>query len=166
MSYTIEDCPHFMCRDCKYFKVNADREESLCKRIDHKKVKFYKSPFSSYHCGEHHIICHDFEPKHPEYADFQNWNGIDDYLNTFIESWHNGKVQLNVTFHVGDDYSIDYIVPFDLFFYGGMIEDNVLKATKKRTIVRDRISHGVQLYKIKEEDIFCVNIDTGEVFIK
>ena len=95
--YTIEDCPHFMCQDCKYFKINADREESLCKRIDHKKVKFYKSPFSSYHCGEHHIICHDFEPKHPEYADFQNWNGIDDYLNTFIESWHNGKVPLNVT---------------------------------------------------------------------
>ena len=69
--YTIEDCPHFMCQDCKYFKINADIEESLCKRIDHKKVRFHKNPFSSYHCGEHHIICRDFEPKHPEYADFK-----------------------------------------------------------------------------------------------
>ena len=33
--YTIEDCPHFMCQDCKYFKINADKEESLCKRIGH-----------------------------------------------------------------------------------------------------------------------------------
>lgn len=164
--YTIEDCPHFMCQDCKYFKINADREESLCKRIDHKKVRFHKNPFSSYHCGEHHIICRDFEPKHPEYADFKTWEGVDDYWNTYIESWHNGKTPKTLTFHVGGDYSIDYIVPFELFFYGGMIEGNILNAIQKRTTARDKVSHGVQLYKIKEEDILGVNIETGEYYIK
>ena len=44
-----------------------------------------------------------------------------------------------------------------------MIEGNILNAIQKRTTVRDKVSHGVQLYKIKEEDIFGVNIDTGEV---
>lgn len=61
-------------------------------------------------------------------------------------------------------YSVDYIVPFEFFFYGGMIEGNILNAIQKRTTVRDKVSHGVQLYKIKEEDIFGVNIDTGEVY--
>ena len=161
--YDIEDCPHFMCQDCKYFKVNADKEESLCKRIDHKKVRFHKSPFSSYHCGEHHIICRDFEPKRPEYADFKTWEGVDDYWNTYIKSWHNGKTPREICFHVGGDYSIDYYVPFGLFFCGGMIENGILKANRRWTTVRDKVSHGVQLYMNKKEEIRGVNIETGEV---
>ena len=155
--YTFATCPHIGCGACKY----AGRG---CKRVDHKTVKFYKNPFSSYHgAGTHHIPCHDFEPAHPEYADYRGlWNGLDDMWPVYVDTWLGGRTPKYQTFHLGDNFNDDYEVPFELFFYGGMIEDGILKADHKKYVVRDKVDLGVQLYKIKTENISGVRIETVE----
>jgi len=55
------------------------------------------------------------------------------------------------------------LVPFDLFFDGGMIENGILKATIRRTQKKDKVDLGVQLYKLVREPIGGVVIATGEV---
>lgn len=164
MSYTIDTIPHLRCQQCEFFDIKADQEghESKCKRIDHKKVKFFKNPFSSYHCGECHCPCSDFQPAHPEYADFREWVDMEDAWPVFRDAW-GYEIRNYLTFHVNGDYDTDYLVPFDLFYDGGMIEDGILKADYKQTAVRDKVQYGVQLYKIKKEKISGVVLDTGEV---
>lgn len=155
--YTRYTCPHLYCGDCKYFGRN-------CKRVDHKTVKFYKPCFSSYHNGEHHIPCKEFEPAHPEYAAYRDqWNGIEDIWPVYRDTWLKGQNMDHIAFHINDDFNTDYYVPFDLFYNGGMIEDGVLKATVKQTTVRDKVDLGVQLYKLKKEKIAGVDLSTGTV---
>lgn len=152
--YHVYDCPNMQCRYCR----------RPCRRIDHNKVKMHKSPFASYHGGENHIPCRDFELAFPEYADFRDkWNGIEDIWPVFVDAWLGGKEPEYLLFHLGDDFNTDYRVPFDLFFNGGMIEDGILKATERWTTVRDKILLGVQLYKLKKEEIGGVVIETGEI---
>ena len=154
--YTFATCPHLYCLYCKY-----NREG--CKRVDHKTVKFHKSPFQSYHGGETHIPCCDFELAYPDYADYKGkWQGIMDAWPVYVDTWLGGREPKELTFHLGDDFDTDYAVPFNLFFYGGMIQDGVLMATEKRTTVRDKVDLGVQLYKIKRTPIGGVVIKTGE----
>ena len=165
--YTFYNCPHLYCMDCKYFSIKADREESLCKRVDHKTVKFFKSPVSSYSCGKNNIPCKDFELKFPDRVDFKDkWAGIEDIWPVYVDAWLGGRPPLYETFHLGNDFSTDYLVPFDLFYNGGMIEDGILKAVFKRTSVRDKREYGIQLYKMKYEEIAGVVISTGEVIKK
>ena len=155
--YTVFSVPHLYCGDCKFRGRN-------CKRVDHEKVKFYKPCFQSYHGGEHHIPCRDFEPMFPQHADYRDkWQGIEDAWPVYLDAWcENGKPPKLLAFHLGDDFNTDYLVPFELFFDGGMIEDGVLKAEYKRTTVRDKVDLGVQLYKQKLEKIGGVVIDTGQ----
>lgn len=158
--YTFATCPHLYCRDCKFFGEK-------CKRVDHKGVKFHKSPIVSYHYGEYSIPCHDFEPAHPDYADFKDWNGIDDIWPVFVDTWLQGKTPEYVIFHLGDDFDNDYEVPFDLFFNGGMIKDGVLMAAKKMYYVFPETNDsGKLLFKIVAEKIDGVVIATGEVLRK
>ena len=155
--YTFATCPHLYCRYCEFNRAD-------CKRVDHKTVKFHKSPFQSYHDGETHIPCRDFKLGYPDrYADFiGKWQGIEDIWPVYVDTWLGGREPETLTFHLGDDFNTDYIVPFDLFFNGGMIRDGVLIATEKHTTVRDRVDLGVQLYKIKKVPIGGVVIATGE----
>lgn len=154
--YTVFTVPHLYCGDCKYNGRN-------CKRVDHDGVKFHKSPFQSYHGGEHHIPCRDFEPRFPHYAMYRDlWQGFNDCWPVYVDAWLGCREPKELTFHLGDDFDTDYAVPFNLFFYGGMIKDGVLMATEKRTTVRDKVDLGVQLYKIKRTPIGGVVIKTGE----
>ena len=162
--YTPDTIPNLRCRDCKHFSIRADREEeSPCKRIDHKKVQFFKSPFSSYFCGESHLPCSDFEPRFPERADWRDWTTMDEAWPVFIEAWVPYKtLPKHLAFHVLKDYAIDYLVPFELFYHGGLIKDGILLAEYKRLAVKDKIDLRVQLYKVRIERIGGVVIDTGE----
>ena len=154
--YHTYDCPHLYCRDCKFFGKN-------CKRVDHDTVKMHKSPFASYHCGEFHVPCRDFELGHPEYADYrEKWRGIEDIWPVYVDAWLGRKEPDGLLFHLGNDFGTDYKVPFELFFNGGMIEGGVLKAAEKWSVVKDKVDLGVQLYKIKKEPIGGVVIETGE----
>lgn len=163
MSYTVDTVPHLRCGQCKCFDIRADQDghESSCKRIDHKKVQFFKSPFKSYHCGEWHIPCSDFEPMHPEYADFRDWEGMEDAWPVFRDAWAKNAPSM-LTFHVNKNYDVDYLVPFERYYDGNMIKDGVLMAEYKQTCVKDKVDLGVQLYKIRKEKINGVVIETGE----
>lgn len=153
--YTFATCPHLYCRDCKFFGVN-------CKRVDHRGVKFHKPPFSSYFHGENSIPCHDFEPSNPGWASYRDWKSLDDIWPVYVDTWLGGRIPKYQTFHLGEDFTYDYEVPFDLFFHGGMIEEGVLRAVHKKYYVRDKVDLGVQLYKIKTEEIGGVVIETGK----
>lgn len=155
MAYTVLTVPNINCGHCKYFGND-------CKRVDHDRVKFYKPSFASYNDGEHHFPCHDFEPRNPKWADYKDWEGIDDAWPVYLKAWRNGKEPKATMFHVHDNYDVAYVVPFELFFYGGMIEDGVLKANEKKFYERGDIRLGVQLYRLVEEKINGVMLRDGE----
>lgn len=130
--YTVDSCPHFMCWDCKFFRNDADRAESLCPRLNHKNLKWAKPWFKSYDCGEHHIICNAFKPKHPEYADFKDWTNFDDYWAIYQKAWLPKALKYStVSFILNDDFEVRYKVPLQLFIDGTHIIDGVLQATEK-----------------------------------
>lgn len=150
--YTVDTCPHYGCGDCKYFRVDADRNESLCKRIDHKKVKFAIPWFKSYDCGQHfHLPCNDFEPKHMEYADAKEWSGFDNFWNAYKEAWLPYKNEHKLTwFCLNDNKNVRYGVPIKSFVEGTMIQNNKLMAVKKAYYKRVKDFIG---YELLYEDI-------------
>ncbi len=72
------------CGMCKHFKVRADidGEDSNCKRLDHKKVRFHEPWFKSYDCGQFgQKICGDFNPDFSSAPALEKlWLGIDAYV--------------------------------------------------------------------------------------
>lgn len=64
------------CKDCKFYKVDADRNESICKRIDHKHIQFAVPWFKSYDCDSGGI-CSDFEPSETKVWLYNHWKGYD-----------------------------------------------------------------------------------------
>ena len=167
--YTVDNCPHFGCGDCVYFRVDADRvnadqininqENILCKRIDHKKVKFAISWFKSYDCGQSfHLPCADFIPKHLDYADAKEWSGFEDFWKVYVKAWlpyENEDILL--WFCLNDDTQVRYGVPLKKFLDGTMIQDGILMAIKKQYYKRQ---HKNDIgYTIINEEINGVQID-------
>lgn len=71
-----------MCGQCAWYRASADREEvpSLCKRLDHKRIRFRRKVFLAYDCGflSPHI-CREFKPG-PSCPWLSSvWSGYDDY---------------------------------------------------------------------------------------
>ena len=130
--YTVDTCPHYGCKDCKFFRVDADRNESLCKRIDHKTIKFAVPWFKSYDCGQYfHLPCADFIPKHIEYADAKEWTNFEDFWDVYVKAWLPYQNEdILVWFCLNDDNSVRYGVPLDRFKDNTMIKDNILMAIK------------------------------------
>lgn len=76
----------------------------------------------------------------------------------YVEAWLS-KIPDRVAFTLGGNTSVDYLVPFDLFYRGGMMKDGVLLADRARYLKRDKVSHGIQLYKIVEKEINGINLE-------
>lgn len=115
----MKDCENYSCGDCKYFRINADRNESLCKRIDHKKIKFYMPWFASYDCGQTmHIVCSDFEPVEWHMYACKTWTCFEDYWRQYKETW----------LPYGD---IGTTLGFMDFINGTMVKNGVLKAVER-----------------------------------
>lgn len=155
--YTIETCPHLRCNHCKYYNAKADlnSEQSKCKRIDHKKVKFAKPWFASYDCSIGYI-CRDFIPKHFEYADLKEWTNFDDYWNTFKQSWLDGVNIENeyIAFILNNNSKVRYYVRVVDFINNTFIKDGKLLAVKKRyykktkqgyKLITEELKNGVEL---------------------
>lgn len=158
--YTIDTCPNLSCIHCKLFNIHADQPqvESKCKRIDHKKVKFAVPWFKSYDCGRDHIICSDFIPAHPEYADLKEWTCFDDFWKMYVEAWLPYKnTKMYIGFTIGNDTRIRYRVPLMQFISGSMIQNGVLKAEQKVYCVMKKYGEHV-LYQLKYEEIEGVKI--------
>lgn len=156
--YTVDTCPHYGCGDCKYFRVDANRNENLCKRIDHKKIKFAIPWFKSYDCGQNfHIPCNEFEPKYMQYADAKEWDGFDNFWEMYVKTWlpYQDENKL-IWFCMNNNTNIEYGVPMKAFIEGHMMSDNVLLAIKRRYYKRTKDSFG---YKLITEDIDGVEIN-------
>lgn len=164
--YTVDTCPHVMCQHCLYYNIRADleSEQSTCKRIDHKRVKFADPWFASYTCGQYHLPCCDFTPKHPEYADFKGWTGFTDFWPVFVKAWlpyENENITL--PFILNGNKEVRYYVPLRRFLYGTMISGGILHAVEKTYYKRGKVEHGVQLYDLIHEQIGGVKINTDVV---
>lgn len=163
--YTIDTCPNLSCRSCKFYRANSDRDgvESLCKRIDHKHIRFAPQLSGLYDCGRNHIVCSDFAPAHPEYADFREWTGFEDFWVVFVKAWlpyeNTNKI---IWFIVGKDTFTMYGVPLMSFVNGTMIENGILKAEKKRYY--SECEDDLIGCKLITEDINGVDIRTGVCF--
>lgn len=156
--YTVNNCPHYGCGDCVYFKVDADRAESLCKRINHKKIKFAVPWFKSYDCGQSfHLPCNAFMPKYMERADAKDWTNFEDFWRAYVKAWLPYQNEdILVWFCINDDITVRYGVPLKSFLDGTMIKDNKLMAIKKQYFKRtNRNEIG---YTIINEDIQSVEL--------
>lgn len=128
------DVDNLRCSECKFYRVDADRNESLCKRIDHKRVKFAVPWFKSYDC-DHGCICSDFEPVEYYPAMYKNWHDIGGFINwwpLFVDQWLPYKnTEVLTYFTINDDTSIRYGVKLMDFVNGTMFKNGKLMAVEK-----------------------------------
>ena len=154
--YTIDTCPNLGCRNCKFYKIDADRDGSICKRFDHKQIKVFTPWFKCYTCGENHIICADFEPKHPEHVDMREWTNFEDFWKVYQEAWlTNYHKQHGIAVTLNGDTKVTYRISLERFLYGTMIEDGKLMATSKQYYKHTRSGFG---YKLITEEINGVEL--------
>ena len=143
MSYNIDDCPHFGCGDCKYFRK--------CKRVDGNSLQFAKQWFLC-ETSWTHIPCKDFEHAHPEYADMKKWTNFEDIWNAYKKAWLPYEDEsIEIPFVVNGEKSVRYYVPLKKFLDGTMIKNGKLLATKKKYYKKTREGFG---YKLTAEEIF------------
>ena len=142
MSYNIDDCPHFGCGDCKYFRK--------CKRVDGNSLQFAKQWFLC-ETSWTHIPCKDFEHAHPEYADMKKWTNFEDFWNAYKKAWLPYEDEsIEIPFVVNGEKSVRYYVPLKKFLDGTMIKNGKLLATKKKYYKQTREGFG---YKLITEEV-------------
>lgn len=154
--FRADEMYHLRCRECLYHKCDADCDgvESVCKRIDHKAIRFYKPWFKSYDCGTYHLICRDFEPHLLRWPlGREVWRGYDDYralMKEIGESWATGKMKTMWFQLRNDDFKDAYEVDTEDFINGTMIRDGYLMCRKKWYYKTDRTNPVG--YKLTAED--------------
>lgn len=154
------------CRDCKFYKPNAelDNIESICKRIDHKKIRFAVPWFKSYDC-DHGCICSDFKPKEWLVATCNEWEqvgGFDNWWSLWVEQWlPYQNTNVYTWFTIGNNTSIEYGVKLLDYVYGRLYRnDGRLNAQKKRYYKMHKKSKKYPYgYELVIEDIDGVDID-------
>lgn len=124
--------------ECVHFKVDADRNESTCKRLDHKHIKFWKPYFKSYDCGQFMgNVCRDFEPRKESVPWLYNhWQGWDDY-------WDGEEPKPNETIPLVLDgnFSVMYhVLKTDFINNTFLNDDGSLKWIKRQYYKRSRKS--------------------------
>lgn len=148
---------NYHCGNCKFFRADADRNESLCKRIDHKTVKFYYPWFKSYDCNQHSgVICSDFIPASWCVHAVKVWKGFDIYWENYVKQWLNTKT---VSFYINGDTSVCYQVPVMDFVYNRMFDkDGNLKAISRKYYKRSKKSStGYELITEKIDTPVCIH---------
>ncbi len=89
MNTNCEEWCRIECGHCKWFKVNADMDgvKSICKRLDHKHLRFAKKIFKSYDCGCFDInTCADFEPDEKKVPWLYNhWDKVKEQIRPYGE---------------------------------------------------------------------------------
>lgn len=131
----IDEREHYFCGSCAYFKVNADMPnvESTCKRIDHKKVQFYRSWFKSYDCNQFSgAICSGFIPADWCVAAKKNWDGFDNYWKSYKKYWNTNVDNDSISFFLDGNKNVGYKVKMTDFVFGNMYnDDGTIKAFEK-----------------------------------
>ena len=113
------------------------------------------------------MICADFIPAHPEYADFKEWTCFEDYWEVYVKAWLPYEdTGTYLSFTLGSNTSVRYEVPLMLFINGEMIQDGILKATKRKYYARCIRSKNPLGLKLITEQIDGVDIRTEICFVK
>lgn len=148
------DVPNLHCGNCKFFKVDADRNESSCKRIDHKTIQFGRPWFKSYDCHQHTgTICSDFLPANWCISIKNEWKGFDYFWPNYVQQWlPYGNIEMLIPFFANGDTDNKYMVPLMEFVNGTMLDGNKLKAVQKVYYKRDNDPNGYG-YKLVKEPI-------------
>lgn len=106
------------CGQCAWFKVDADRSVSTCKRIDHKHFKFAVPWFKSYDCGQFAgCPCRDFIPSDTVPWLKDHWKGWDDY-------WEGEKPTRKVWLTIDDNTAVRYAVSREDFINNTFLDAN------------------------------------------
>lgn len=115
------------CGQCRFFNVNADRQVSTCKRLDHKHIKFATPWFKSYDCGQFSgTVCKDFQPSDTVPWLKDHWKGWDDY-------WDGEKQKGMIPLIIDNDKSVRYLVSREDFVNGTFLNsDGSLKWIEKQ----------------------------------
>ena len=123
------------CGECKYFQVDADRrEDTTCKRLDHKSVQFAEPWFKSYDCGQFHSnICSEFAPNDIAKWLKDNWTTLEEWIAEYEQaegkSFFEGKYTVLI---VNGDKKVRYYINRRDFFEGNFLnEDGSLKWVKR-----------------------------------
>ena len=143
-----EEWPALQHGDCIHFSVNSDREESTCRRLDHKHLIFAQSPFKAYDCGQMQgLVCKEFEPKKICRWLYEHWDGIYGY---FGEDF---KLKGLVWLIVDGDESVRYGVAYEDFWDGTFLNpDGTLKWVEKMYYRRTKKEFGYKLVRERRED--------------
>jgi len=98
--------------------------------VDHKTVKRAKPWFKCYDGNGH--ICGDFEPMFPHYADFKDWTTFEEFWPAFVEAWEPyGQVPKYIWVTLGEDTTVRYGIPFDVWMTGPIVAGGELLARQK-----------------------------------
>lgn len=112
-----EEWCHLSCEQCRFFKVDADRTASTCKRLDHKHIKFTNPWFKSYDCGQFSgTTCRDFEPSDTVPWLKEHWISWEDY-------WSGEEPTGKMWLILDDDRSVRYAVRREDFSDGTFLDD-------------------------------------------
>ena len=125
------------CGQCKYFKVDADRATSTCKRLDHKHIKFAKPWFKSYDCGQFNsMVCDEFYPRDSCRWLKEHWISWEDYWDG-----EEPKPTETIPLVLDGDFSVRYKVLKSDFITGNFLDDSGnLKWVEKEYYKRSKSS--------------------------
>jgi len=125
----------YCCGSCKYFNIRSDMDNviSSCKRIDHKRVQFYRPWFKSYDCNQFSgTVCSDFEPADWCIYAKKHWNGFDNYWKSYKKYWNPNAETDSISFFLDKNTDVGYKVKLTDFVFNTMYnEDGSLKAFEK-----------------------------------
>ena len=149
----MEEVSRFECGECKYFGEK-------CKCIDHTKVHFGRSCFSSDIYTYHHTICTAFEPTENFPAVCKEWERLGGFWNwhkLFVEQWLGGKApkEISIIFpkalKEGREVTDDVLyVPYEDFLNCEIMREDGIHYTSYRHIEISR--KNVTGYKWFEEE--------------
>lgn len=151
------EVPHYFCGDCIHWKAGKGGTQLPCKRIDHDKIRFKKSPFKSYDGNQHNgTLCADFVPRNKSHW---RWDSFSDFWAEYVREWiPYEKTDILYYFVLRGDESVEYGVPLMDFVNGTMIEGNILKAKEKQYYRRVIDPNGFG-YRLVHEYIDGVQIE-------
>ena len=148
---------HLGCGECKYFQCDAERrEDTTCKRIDHKHIQFSVPWFKSYDCGQYSgITCVDFEPKPLSKWLYEHWVSMQDYMDSYKRVEGREYVNGYIGLCLDGNQEIIYYVKFSDFFYNTFLDsDGQLKWEFRKYYKKSRKSPiGYTLVTERREDV-------------
>ena len=118
---------------CKWFKVDADRNESTCRRLDHKHIQFAVPWFKSYDCGQtSSCVCRDFQPAEWCRWLHEHWDGFDGYYG------EDQKFDGYVWLVVDGNKDLKYAVKEEDFINGDFMDGDMPRWVKKQYYRRSK----------------------------